>query len=116
MAKTPGLQPRRAALKMLDAVLRRGETLEQNETAALRGLPASDAGLARAIAAETLRWLGKQKNVKPCPNCHEMIQKNGGCDHMTCRPPGGCGHEFWFTCGCDYKKPHTCQAKAGQRY
>ena len=66
--------------------------------------------------AETLRWLGKQKNVKPCPNCHEMIQKNGGCDHMTCRPPGGCGHEFWFTCGCDYKKPHTCQAKAGQRY
>ena len=42
---------------MLDGVLRRGETLEQNETAALRGLPASDAGLARAIAAETLRWL-----------------------------------------------------------
>ena len=42
---------------MLDGVLRRGETLEQNEAAALRGLPASDAGLARAIAAETLRWL-----------------------------------------------------------
>ena len=53
----PGLPARRAALRMLDGVLRRGETLEQNETAALRGLPASDAGLARAIAAETLRWL-----------------------------------------------------------
>ena len=53
----PGLPARRAALRMLDGVLRRGETLEQNETAALHGLPASDAGLARAIAAETLRWL-----------------------------------------------------------
>ena len=53
----PGLPARRAALRLLDGVLRRGETLEQNETAALRGLPAPDAGLARAIAAETLRWL-----------------------------------------------------------
>lgn len=53
----PGLPARRAALRLLDGVLRRGETLEQNEAAALRGLPASDAGLARAIAAETLRWL-----------------------------------------------------------
>ena len=56
-SEVPGLPARRAALRLLDGVLRRGETLEQNETAALRGLPASDAGLARAIAAETLRWL-----------------------------------------------------------
>ena len=27
---------------------------------------------------------------------------------MTCRPPGGCGYEFWFSCGCDFAKPHTC--------
>ena len=55
MARTPGLQPRRAALKMLDAVLRRGETLEQAGGAA-NGLPAfSDRALAkvyRTIAAE----------------------------------------------------------------
>ena len=57
MAKTPGLQPRRAALKMLDAVLRRGETLEQAGGAA-NGLPSfSDRALARAIAGEVLRWL-----------------------------------------------------------
>ncbi len=56
-AEVAGLPARRAALRMLDGVLRRGETLEQNEVAALRGLPASDAALARAIAAETLRWL-----------------------------------------------------------
>lgn len=57
MAKTPGLQPRRAALKMLDAVMRRGETLDQAGGAA-NGLAAhSDRALARAIASEVLRWL-----------------------------------------------------------
>lgn len=57
MAKTPGLQPRRAALKMLDAVLRRGETLEQAGGAANGLGQASDRALARAIAGEVLRWL-----------------------------------------------------------
>ncbi len=57
-AKTPGLPARRAALHMLDAVLRRGETLEQAEHSALRALKAGpDRGLARAIANEVLRWL-----------------------------------------------------------
>ncbi|CAE7370501.1 unnamed protein product [Symbiodinium natans] len=32
--------------------------------------------------------------VKRCPKCREYIEKNGGCDHMTCR----CGHQFsWST-------------------
>mmetsp|Transcript_79278 Transcript_79278/g.183983 ORF Transcript_79278/g.183983 Transcript_79278/m.183983 type:complete len:442 (+) Transcript_79278:56-1381(+) len=31
--------------------------------------------------------------VKRCPSCNEAIQKNGGCDHMTCR----CRHEFYWT-------------------
>ena len=58
MPQTPGLPVRRAALRLIDAVLRRGETLEQAEGAALadiRKLP--DRALARAIAGETLRWL-----------------------------------------------------------
>ncbi|MGB3167283.1 MAG: SAM-dependent methyltransferase, partial [Alteraurantiacibacter sp.] len=38
MSDIPGLLPRRAALKMLDAVLRRGETMEQAGGAA-NGLP-----------------------------------------------------------------------------
>lgn len=58
MATPSGFHARRAALRLLDAVLRRGETLEQ-------ALPAStgdvrkgeDKALARAIASETLRWL-----------------------------------------------------------
>lgn len=54
----PGLPARRAALKLLDAVLRRGETLDQaahNATQGIRG--EADRALARALAAEALRWL-----------------------------------------------------------
>jgi 16S rRNA (cytosine967-C5)-methyltransferase len=53
----PGLPARRAALNLIDAVLRRGETLEQAAGASLarvRGEP--DRALARAIASEVLRW------------------------------------------------------------
>lgn len=58
MALPPGLPVRRAALRLLDAVLRRGETLEQAEGPALGDVrKAPDRALARAIAGETLRWL-----------------------------------------------------------
>jgi 16S rRNA (cytosine967-C5)-methyltransferase len=58
MPDTSGLPARRAALKLLDAVLRRGETLENAEAAAMRGVDApADRALARAIAGEVLRWL-----------------------------------------------------------
>jgi len=58
MALPPGLPVRRASLRLLDAVLRRGETLEQAEAAAMGDIrKAPDRALARAIAGETLRWL-----------------------------------------------------------
>ncbi|AWW73605.1 SAM-dependent methyltransferase [Erythrobacter sp. KY5] len=58
MATPTGIHARRAALKMLDAVLRRGETLEQAAPGALRDVrDANDQALARAIAGEALRWL-----------------------------------------------------------
>ena len=58
MAYPPGLPVRRAALRLLDAVFRRGETLEQAEGAALSDIrKAPDRALAKAIAGETLRWL-----------------------------------------------------------
>jgi 16S rRNA (cytosine967-C5)-methyltransferase len=56
-AKVQGLAARAAALRMLDAVLRRGETLDLAERGFAKGLTPSDRGLARAIASETLRWL-----------------------------------------------------------
>src|SRR6188768_2725418 len=53
-----GLAARRAALRLLDAVLRRGETLDQAAGPATAGLlTSSDGALARAIAGEALRWL-----------------------------------------------------------
>lgn len=58
MATPPGFHARRAALRMLDAVLRRGETLEQALPAAVADVrKPEDKALARAIAGETLRWL-----------------------------------------------------------
>ena len=58
MKDVPGLAARRAALKMCDAVLRRGETLDQAAGAAMQHLRApADRALARALAAEVLRWL-----------------------------------------------------------
>lgn len=58
MALPPGLPVRRAALRLLDAVFRRGETLEQAEGASLADIrKAPDRALAKAIAGETLRWL-----------------------------------------------------------
>ena len=58
MAQPTGFHARRAALKMLDAILRRGETLEQAAPPALRDVrDANDQALARAIVGEALRWL-----------------------------------------------------------
>ncbi|KAG9014390.1 hypothetical protein FRB94_012796 [Tulasnella sp. JGI-2019a] len=42
--------------------------------------------------------------TKPCPECREPIEKNGGCDHMTCRRPAGCGHEFCWLCLAEFNK------------
>lgn len=54
MPSTEGLGARRAALQMLDAVLRRGQTLD-SAAAGSRGLSPTDHALAVAIAGETLR-------------------------------------------------------------
>jgi 16S rRNA (cytosine967-C5)-methyltransferase len=54
----PGVPARRAALRLLDAVLRRGETIEQAAPRILASLGAdNDRALAHAIAAEALRHL-----------------------------------------------------------
>jgi hypothetical protein len=64
---------------------------------------------------ETVQWLNK--NSKECPNCKNRIEKNGGCDHMTCQiSAGGCGHNFWWTCGCPYKGQHKSDClRLGER-
>ncbi|CAA9502083.1 MAG: 16S rRNA (cytosine(967)-C(5))-methyltransferase [uncultured Sphingomonas sp.] len=57
MPSVEGLPARRAALQMLDAVLRRGQTLEAGGESAARKLSPPDQALATAIAGETLRRL-----------------------------------------------------------
>ena len=58
MAQPPGIHARRAALRLLDAVLRRGETLDIAFGAATKDVRKfEDKALARAIASEVLRWL-----------------------------------------------------------
>ncbi|MEZ5681587.1 MAG: RsmB/NOP family class I SAM-dependent RNA methyltransferase [Erythrobacter sp.] len=57
MADPTGIHARRAALRLLDAVLRRGETLDVAFGAATKDVRRfEDKALARAIASEALRW------------------------------------------------------------
>ncbi|KAJ3321726.1 hypothetical protein HDV06_003875 [Boothiomyces sp. JEL0866] len=43
--------------------------------------------------SETSNWIAA--NTKECVKCFSMIEKNGGCNHMTCRK---CKHEFCWIC------------------
>ena len=51
-----GLDTRKAALRMLDAVMRTGQSMDQAVTMSTRDLESSDRALAIAIAQEVLRW------------------------------------------------------------
>mmetsp|Transcript_119722 Transcript_119722/g.211640 ORF Transcript_119722/g.211640 Transcript_119722/m.211640 type:complete len:505 (-) Transcript_119722:68-1582(-) len=57
-------------------------------------------------------WL--VRNTKPCPKCKNPIEKNGGCMHMTCRPPGGCGYEFCWICMQNWKGHTLCNKFADE--
>ncbi|KDN42290.1 putative ariadne-1 protein [Tilletiaria anomala UBC 951] len=45
--------------------------------------------------SETSNWI--KANTQDCPNpkCNSVIEKNGGCNHMTCRK---CKYEFCWIC------------------
>ncbi|EDR12004.1 uncharacterized protein LACBIDRAFT_246915 [Laccaria bicolor S238N-H82] len=43
--------------------------------------------------SETANWI--KSNTKECTNCQSTIEKNGGCNHMTCKK---CKHEFCWVC------------------
>ena len=51
--------------------------------------------------SETRNWLAA--NTKPCPKCNKPVEKNGGCNHVTCK----CGQSFCWHCGQATGRAHT---------
>jgi IBR domain, a half RING-finger domain len=43
-------------------------------------------------------------DCRRCPSCRYIIEKDGGCNHMTCRK---CNHQFNWCCGSDYRRTHN---------
>merc|ERR1712137_271873 len=48
--------------------------------------------------SETNNWIAA--NTQDCPKCGLPTEKNGGCNHMTCRQ---CKHEYCWVCSKDWK-------------
>ncbi|KAF2305879.1 hypothetical protein GH714_008547 [Hevea brasiliensis] len=42
--------------------------------------------------SETVNWI--TVHTKPCPKCHKPVEKNGGCNLVSCI----CGQSFWYEC------------------
>ena len=53
--------------------------------------------------SETANWM--LVNTKQCPKCHTRIEKNQGCNHMTCSQ---CRHEFCWICMADWRGHSNC--------
>jgi len=49
--------------------------------------------------SETFNWL--QANTRTCPECKTAIEKNGGCNHMSCKK---CAYEWCWVCSGPWKE------------
>jgi len=50
-----------------------------------------------------------KSGIRACPSCRSFIEKNEGCQHMTCK---SCNHEFCWECKANWKPGHVCRAGA----
>lgn len=60
--------------------------------------------------SETANWI--EANTHSCPKCESLIEKNGGCNHMTCKK---CRYEFCWICLHDWSE-HNNQYYTCNRY
>lgn len=63
----------------------------------------------RQDESETVNWI--IANTKPCPKCGNPVEKNGGCNLMTCR----CGQHFCWLCGDKTGVEHTFNSIANHQ-
>lgn len=57
--------------------------------------------------SETINWM--TVNTKPCPKCHKPVEKNGGCNLVSCI----CGQPFCWLCGGATGRDHTWTSISG---
>uniref|UniRef100_A0A2P2JJZ6 RBR-type E3 ubiquitin transferase n=2 Tax=Rhizophora mucronata TaxID=61149 RepID=A0A2P2JJZ6_RHIMU len=57
--------------------------------------------------SETVNWI--TVNTKPCPKCHKPVEKNGGCNLVSCI----CGQAFCWLCGGATGRDHTWSRISG---
>ncbi|XP_054786647.1 probable E3 ubiquitin-protein ligase ARI2 isoform X2 [Prosopis cineraria] len=57
--------------------------------------------------SETVNWIAV--HTKPCPKCHKPVEKNGGCNLVSCI----CGQAFCWLCGGATGREHTWSSIAG---
>lgn len=80
-----------------DAIWHEGKTCTQYTTE-LKEAPTKKT----AESKKSEDWISSNTKICPKRGCKKPIQKESGCDHMTCRKPGGCGHEFCWVCLAPY--------------
>ena len=67
---------------------------------------------------------GDIEGCKPCPNCHRVITKVGGCNHITCGcdygkgnwKDNGCGYQWCWRCGGVYTNSHYLNNSSCRQY
>lgn len=57
--------------------------------------------------SETVNWM--TVHTKPCPKCHKPVEKNGGCNLVSCI----CRQSFCWLCGAATGRDHTWSSIAG---
>ena len=82
------------------AVRQPGRKVEAADEAG-RELLRKQYGAAILDEVESSAWM--TEHTKPCPKCNTPVEKNGGCNHITCRK---CSHELCWLCGVTYQQGH----------